>query len=410
MSSYFATQWKRVMKTFPFILLVTVVLFAVVAVLLFGMLRSYADSEENTVFSVGITGDTDNEMLQVGIAAFQSFDESRFTIDFVEMEEAQAEQALATGDIYAYLLLPEDFMDKALVGDMEPMYYVTSAGANNLATMFKNEITSLATGVVISSQQGSFGLQEALEDNGIQDEDGELVNQLALEYTGAILKRAEAVTVQELGISEGMRMSEYYLCGMAILFLMLLGLPFVTLYAGQDRALHALLLSKGVSSHRQVFSEWWSHFVALVCLIGAVFLPPLVLSAVTGVALPLQSGEVWIQLVILFVPVLLMISTLNMFIFELGSNVVGSGLLHFFTTLCLCYVSGCFYPVYTFPRAVQAVEQFLPTGVARELLAMPLTGDFSLWPMVGVLLYGGLFMAATLLVRARKLRRREGVA
>ena len=103
MRTYFSLQFKRVMKVFPFVLIVTVVLFAALAVMLSGLMSSFNNSEKNAVFKVGITGDTDNEMLQMAIVAFQSFDESRFSVEFIEMEQTAADEALQTGGISAYL-------------------------------------------------------------------------------------------------------------------------------------------------------------------------------------------------------------------------------------------------------------------------------------------------------------------
>jgi hypothetical protein len=363
------------------------------------------------VFKVGITGDTDNEMLQLAIVAFQSFDESRFSVEFVEMEKTAADTALYTGEISAYLELPEDFVEKAMRGEMEPMYYVTTVGSNNIAHMFKNEITALVTDVVVSSQQGSFGLQEVLDDKNVSGNHGELVNALAIEYVNLVLKRTEAITVDELGISEGMRTGEYYLCGMTLLFLMLLGLPYVVVYARQDRSLNVLLLSRGVSGMRQLWDEWLSHFLSLLCLAAVVFAPVLVLSAVSDNAtLLMLSLDEWLTYIAFFIPVLAMVSTFNLFIFEIGGNVVSSALLHFFSVLCMCYVSGCFYPVYTFPRAIQAVERLLPTGVARETLAIALSEGATYRSLVGVAVYAVLFFVGAWLVRMAKLRRREGGA
>ena len=411
MRTYFSLQFKRVMKVFPFVLIVTVVLFAALAVMLSGLMSSFNNSEKNAVFKVGITGDTDNEMLQMDIVAFQSFDESRFSVEFIEMEQTAADEALQTGGISAYLELPEDFVEKAMRGEMEPMYYVTSAGSNNIVNMFKNEITALVTDVVVSSQQGSFGLQEALDDNEVEGNHGEWVNALAIEYVNLVLKRTEAITVDELGISEGMRTGEYYLCGMTLLFLMLLGLPFVVVYARQDRSLNVLLLSRGVSGMRQLLDEWLSHFLSLLCLAAVVFVPVLAFSATADSAtLQMLSASDWLAYMLFFIPVLVMVSAFNLFIFEIGGNVVSSALLHFFSVLCMCYVSGCFYPVYTFPRAVQAVERFLPTGVARETLAVALSEGATLKPLIGVAVYAVLFFAVAWLVRMYKLRRREGVA
>ena len=195
---------------------------------------------------------------------------------------------------------------------------------------------------------------------------------------------------------------------LAVLFLMLLGLPFVAVYARRDRSLNVLLVSRGVSNARQLFCEWLPHFLTLLCLAAAVFLPASVLSAAAGEG-ALPDGREWTRFLLLFVPVLGMISAFNLFIFELGGNMVSGALLHFFSSLCMCYVSGCFYPVHTFPRAVQAVEQWLPTGCARETLTLAMTDTASAMPLLGVAVYAAAFFAAALLVRVVKVRRWEGM-
>ena len=108
MKTYFSLQWKRSMRVFPFVLIVSVVLFAALAMMLSGLMSTYQNSEENSVFRVGITGDTDSEILQLAVVAYQSFDESRYSVVFDEMEPDEAEAALQKGAISAYLELPED--------------------------------------------------------------------------------------------------------------------------------------------------------------------------------------------------------------------------------------------------------------------------------------------------------------
>lgn len=289
MKTYFSLQWKRMMRVFPFVLLVTVILFAALAVLLLGILMTDANDEKNRKFRVGITGDTDNEMLQMAIVVFQSFDDSRYSMEFVEMDREAADTALQKGEISAYLELPEDFVEKAMRGEMDPMYYVTSAGTDNVVNMFKNELTTLVTEVVVAAQQGAFGLQEALTAQNIPL--GGHMDSIALEYVASIIGRTEAVEITELNVSAGIRTSQQYLCSLSVLFLMLLGLPFVAVYARRDRSLNVLLVSRGVSNTRQLFCEWLPHFLTLLCLAAVVFVPASVLSAAAGEGALLTGRE-----------------------------------------------------------------------------------------------------------------------
>lgn len=409
MKTYFSLQWKRVAKVLPIVLLITIVLFVGIATVMTGMLKAGETDKKNIKLRIGVTGDTDSVILQLAMSAFKNLDESRYTVLFVEMTEEEAIQRLDEGTISAYLILPEDFVEKAMSGVMEPMYYVTTTGANDVVTMFKNELTTLITDVVVSSQKGSFGLEEALYDNNIVDESG-LVDALAMKYAAAILRRAEVIALQELSIVNDVTTGDMYLCSLTVLFLMLLGLPFVVVYARRDRALNVLLLSRGVSNVRQLFNEWLPHFLSLVCLAAVVFVPVLTMTGTTdNKVMLLLTSEEWLRFVMLFVPVLAMASAFNLFVFELGGNIVSATLLHFFSTLCMCYVSGCFYPVYTFPRVIQAIEQFMPSGMARDTLLMAVSTEAHWYPLLGVAIYAVLFFVGALLIRSHKVRRWEGM-
>ena len=62
----------------------------------------------------------------------------------------------------------------------------------------------------------------------------------------------------------------------------------------------------------------------------------------------------------------------------LASDLVGGVLLQFFTSLFLCMLSGCLYPAYFFPAALQKIAAWLPAGLARIRLAGFFTGEENL--------------------------------
>lgn len=401
MKKYLLLQYKKILKLFPFVLVVTLILFTGLAVV-FGMIvNTNSQKEENQIFNIALTGDTDNDYLHLGLSALSSMDQTRFSMKLVEMNESKAEKALAKGEISAYVVFPEDFMDKALSGDVEPIKYVTTSGNRDVVTLFKNEITKLITDMVVACQKGTYGLADAL----MEADEGQIVNRhmsnLSLRYVDLILHRSEMVTVDELGISGGLSTVEYYICGIFIVFIMLMGLPFATMYIKDDYALSRLLISKGYSNFVQQTCEYIAHLTSLVALATIVF---------SGVGLMANFANIGLKLPFetlgLFalntLPTLIMISAFNIMIFELSSNMVGGVLLHFFSTLGLCYISGCFYPIYAFPKAVQQISSILPVGVARQQLASFFTEEGMFTRSILVLLYAALFFGIALLLRRFK--------
>lgn len=406
MKSYFKLQCKRVSKVFVSILLVTLILAAGIGVALVTLIGNYQNSDENTVFIIGITGDMENEYLKWGLAAVQAFDDTRFTMEFVHMEEDEAIEKLSNGILTAYVDLPSGFVEGAISGNLEPIRFVTTPGASGLVTMFKNEITSAIIEMAVDTQKGTNGIADAAYDQGVGELAGDLQFEISLAYVDLILSRGDMITVDVLGISSGLSMVEYYICGLSIVFLMLAGLPFVTIYCRKDDSLNTLLLSKGFSYKKQLLCEWIAHFLSLLCL---VLIVALLLTSVFIISPDLIPIKEFFAFLLYLIPVLLMLSAFNIMLFEITSNTVSGVLMHFFTTLSLCYISGCFYPIYSFPEIIQAIQFVFPTGLARACLANAFVQETNLLALIANLLFGIAFYLLAVYFRTRKTQSiREG--
>lgn len=410
MKKYFYLQQKRAMKAFPFFMLIAIVLLLGVAIIFAGMLQIFGNKEENTRFKIAITGDTDSPYIEWGMVAMRTFDETRFSIDFIEMPEDEAEKALASGGISAYVVLPEDFVDKAIRNEVEPIKYVTTPGVGGIVSMFKNEITQLVTDMVVYSQKGTYGIGDAMSDNGLSEKADDGMYQLSLEYVELIFERSKLYSLQEFGIASGLDMTQYFVCGITILLLSLMGIPYVILYTKKDYALNRLLISRGRSGIGQLLCDYASHLVSFLLLVGVI-----VLLLVFGAFFAPESLRTFISLDVLsafalrLVPVIVMLSAFNIMIFELSDNMVSGILIHFFSIISLCYLTGCMYPIHTFPKAVQQVSAILPMSFARSCLAGGFNeSESSVWGTMCVILYAVLFIGIAFLVRNHKTTNRRG--
>ena len=101
-------------------------------------------------------------------------------------------------------------------------------------------------------------------------------------------------------------------------------------------------------------------------------------------------------------PVIALTSAFNVFLFEIANDIVSGVLLQFFATLSLCYVTGCMYPIYAFPKVVQRISPFLPTGIARGYLIGCITEETSVTNLLGVIVYFVLFFGAAAAVKQYK--------
>lgn len=398
-------QIKREMKIFPFVLAVTLALFIGLVVILTGIVKHLSSGEENQRFKIALSGNIDEQpYINTGLTILRTLDDTRYTMEIVQMEENEAQKALAKGTISAYVVLPDDFMDKVLHGENETVKYITSPGGGGVVTLFKNEITQIITDVVVCSQKGTYGIEEAAIDVGLGRKAGKFINKISRAYVELLFNRSETYTIQELGSGFGVSMVESMACGILILLLMLVGLPYVITHCKKNNEFSRLLVSRGFSIPQQMVNEYIAHFIVMILLAFCVLGITCIGVAITDVV---ELYEVF-ALAELLIPIIVLVAAFNIMIFEISSDIVSGVLLHFFVSVSMCYLSGCMYPITAFPKFIQKAVAFTPTGMARDWLISNFTDEIPILCFAGVIVYAILFWGIAVLTRIRKIKYARG--
>lgn len=385
----------------PYVMAVTLVLLIGTALVLSGLVRLNENKEENTRVNIGVTGDMENKLLSLGLNAFKTFDDTKYSIELLEYEESEAETALKRGEIAAYVVMPEDFIENALYGNVKPVRFVTTAESSDVVTMFKNEILKIVTDLVVDAQKGTYGIGDALDANGYSDISGENVNNISMKYFELVIKRNSNIKVSEIGVANSLTTTEYYLLSIFIFLIMLVGLPFASLYSRSDNALSLLLSSKGISPLSQLFCEFLAHLLSLLGLTALVFGVITLADIALGTKLLSLVGSCpFLQ----SLPFVIMLSAFNIMIFELFDNLISGLLSHFFIATSLCYISGCFFPIHSFPTAIQNIASALPVCLARQQMSSLFTGNNSTISTLWLVGYALVFFALALIKKRSKLK------
>ncbi len=391
MGKYFGLQCKRVLRYLPGVLLVIGLLLG--CLLAAPKLLAQQDaSENNQKVSVALCGQTDDAFLQMALTAVTTMDSSRYTLDIQQMEEDQAKKALSDGKIAAYVVFPEGFMDAAYAGEMIPLRMVSTTGASDIVSIFKEELTDVVGELLSSSEKGVFGLDNLVSQENLPQTPR--LDPLALQYVDHIMVRDRVYRVEVLGVGDQLSLWQYLSCGLCVLCLLLCCLPFAPLHIRQDPALGKLLRAKGHSAAAQTLCDLGAYALTLL-LIAGICLPLIGMFSQT----PPVPGSV-----LRGIPVILMAAAYSFLLFQLTDNMMTGVLMQFFISLALCFVSGCIYPVYFFPIGVQKLAAYLPTGLARTQLAGCITGQTTTAATLGLLGYTLLFATLSILVRHRKIR------
>lgn len=395
MGSYFTLQLKRLLRYLPGAVCVVLVLGVALSVALTVLVQNDSAAEEKQKVRIAMVGTAEDSILQMGMTALRSFDSTQFVLELVELDtEEEARQLLKEGQLVVYILVPDGFMEQALNGNIMPLKLVSTTAASGVVTVFKEEVSRVLSGVLLDSQKGVYGMQQAMRDNNIGNR-GEQMTWLALRYAEYVLARDRVYRVNTLGIGDTLTLGQYLVCGLSVLLVQLCCLPFAPLMIRRDLSLARMLAAKGRGAATQALVDF------LVYAFGMAALAVLTLGAAAAVPMLGLSVQDALEMLWQSLPVLVTVVAFSFMLYTLSSDLVGGVLLQFFLGVAMCFVSGCLYPVYFFPEAVQNLAQYLPTGLARSHLAGYLNGSSNLWPLLG---WSAVFCAVAVVARVRAVK------
>ena len=387
MKRYFLLQCKRALRAFLGMLCVILVLLAGLLITCSTLDRQQIQS--GTKFQIALCGTAQDHFLQMGMAALQTFDSTRFAMEIQSMAEPEAAAALARGDIAAYVVIPEGFSEAAAYGNILPLKYVSTTGAAGMVSMVKDEITGVITDIVMESQRCVYGMGNTAQAEGLSHI-GQLMTDMAIEYAQFVFVRGNLYQVSVLGIADGLTMGQYLLSGLSVLFLLLACLPFAPLAVKRELALQQMLVPKGIGPAKQIACELGAYLLVYLSVLALAV--ALVCPWIPEGFTPLGA-----------LPAALMAAALSFFLFTLAKDLISGVLGQFVATLALCFVSGCMYPISFFPEPVQALGNVLPAGIARRLMAGCITGSVAWGPVWMLLGCTAVFAAAAIAWRRHAL-------
>lgn len=405
--TYFCLQFKRALKSLPIVLGVSAVLFLALGIIISGILTKDAQSEDKQKFRVGIVGDTSESYLGLGIAAIETLDSSRFTIDFLELNEDEAKLMLEAGDLSAYVVIPDGFIDDAVHGDVGKITYVTGPGSVGLTTIFKNEIADFISQVLIHSQKGVYATGGAMRDEGI-DGRSEAMDKIAIEYFSFILNRSKLYSTEILGISDSLSFGGYMMCGILIFFLFMWGISCCFLFVRRNISLSVILKAKDSGALIQIIGEYLAYLALMIITLLGIILALIPFSSQLSGFIPELEGAktTWIlSFSLKLIPCAMLISAVQFLIYETISGIVAGVLAQFISTIALSYVGGCLYPISFFPETVIKLSEFLPSGIARSYLSSALLGQSAIRQLFVIAIYFIFILGLTVGARTMRIRR-----
>ncbi|MBE5883062.1 MAG: ABC transporter permease [Lachnospiraceae bacterium] len=405
---YLILQCKRILHAVPAVLVISLLLAVVVGLLGAGMISKDASDEKMLKLEVGIVGDVSDSYLGFGIMAIRQLDSVRFAVNFEEMSRQEAEAALVSGDIDAFCVIPDGFVDSIVSGDNMQITCYSSNGQLGLGTMVLQEILQAVSEMVVQSQGAIYSMQTICREHGLDNILWEATDELNLEYISFIINRDQIYDLKLLGISDQLSMVGYYICGIAVLFFLIWGVNGCPLFVRRDMSLAKLLAANGRGAISQVLCE----YIAYLLLMTISFLGLVVLAGGICEGLDLSFDEwkridfeVVLSFAIRLLPAAAMLTAMALLGHELVSNAISGMLLQFLGAMVMGYLSGCLYPRTFLPEAMQILGEMLPSGVALTYASGCMREVYQVGNILCMLGYTCVFIVLTIALRYRKLLR-----
>ena len=390
---------------YPAILAFAAALAIAMVVLLGNMLSENNAQESKQQIPIGLVGDISDTYLGIGVFAVQNFDTSKYYLDFIEMTEDEAIAKLDSGEIKAYIRIPDGFVESIVNGTNKKITYVMGNSPAVLGPSLMKEIATTVSQLVIESQGGIYSFMDFADT--VEMDEGQynaLVEDINIQYIQTIFSRETAYEVHFVGVSNGLPFTEYYVGAFLMLLLMLCGTVCAHLLVKTDLSLPRLLYCRGHTCAGQIAAEYLPFagmiWVTLLLLCGVV--GGLSANAAQPLVGTIASVGDWLLLGVKLLPAALLITAMQFFFYELTSSIISGVLLQILMTISLAYASGFLYPLSVLPQTMQAIAVFLPTGVAFNYTAGLLTGNGG--GVAVTVAYALGLLAAASVVRAIRLR------
>lgn len=392
---YWSLQLKRMMKALPGICLLTVLLTVSLLVLLKAMFWIEQSGEEKQVVQIGIVGDLSDTYLGVGIHVLMNMEGIKSMANIRTMEEAEAIESFAAGEISAYLMVPDGFIDSILTGENKEIVYITREEAWGIGGMLVNELVSSVSSLVTTTQTNIYTMQTYLIENDMRELVSEATKDMNLAFMGAVLNRMEIYELQELGQSDQLSVWGHLFTGVLLILVLLWGMNSVSLMVRGESSLLKLLERKGLTARAQVTAEVAAYIILQCVTLGLTLVCVIVVMSAIGLEIPEWEAMMLTEklcFVLGWIPVIVMIAALQALLYELVTNVVNGVLLQFIMAVSMGYLAGCIYPVSFFPKGVQPLAEWLPVGTALRYVQRSFSGQVAVVELILLLVYAALFV------------------
>ena len=410
--TYFYGQIKRIVKLFPGIFSLSLVFALVIGVA--GVLNArHTDYNKVTSkYNVGFLCGSDDALLSMGLQFIGSIDDTQLIVNTFQYDTEEAGfDALHNNEIKVLVVVPDGFMDDLMNSDESPVVKLYAASQKGITTVIMEEVVNIFSDDIIYTEAGLYSLKDDMEYADLSEEEKiKLNDKLFITYMNALLSRGLLTEIEHIGLGDGMSFMAFFFCGIVLFYTVMLSFCSISFFLDSHTEFFMIARSKGVKPGSQILTEYTSFFVSnLICSLFTLFCV-YVLFAAHMVGIEEFSTDLfprYLRFSGYFILVLIELTSFTFLLFEVMLGIINKFLLPFLVLIGFSFLSGYFYPRSFLPDAARTIGEYLPTGVAYNVISSGVTGVFNAKNMLMLVAYTAVFLIIA--VYARRIRIERGI-
>lgn len=352
--------------------------------------------QENSRIQIGITADPEEPYLDWMIQTIESMKDLKHSCHFEYVSEAEGMKHLQSGRYTALFLIPPDYIRSLIDGEEAILRIRFCQGQTTIADFLVKELGNAASQIMLDTQAGIYAMQDLYRENHWQNMSKDELS-LNIRYLQKVLNRREIFRYEEISAAGAATDRTHYFTVAILCFFTALGFTCTAVLHRESHVFLDKLHHCGLRYWQQILAKETAMFL---CFGGIYLFLSILLAALSPQISSMddllhQNTDSSLHAMFLtgskllaIIPVLFVICTYILWIYEISPNNMSSILLLFVSFICLAYLSGYFYPLCYLPDSIRQISVYLPTSVLLNYSYHILCGRGRWQDLLGVLAYG----------------------
>lgn len=338
------------------------------------------------------------------LAVLKNTETLKDSYEFVTLSKEDAAKKLEKGNISVIFQIPENYVNKMIVGEVEPIDIQFGNGDSDLPALLMRQLSQSVSSLLLNTQAGIYAMNDYYREHNLsnQQEDEHALN---IKYIKKILKRHSAFKVDKVQSENGLSCTQYYGTVIILLLLLFLGLVSPKVFRPENPTFEQKLRLAGLNMVKQFMCRQLASWLLFASFFSGIALLFSTIVSITSISIPDFAQNGFLSWMGTFLPMLLMIPMVCAFlglVYECIPDLTASILFLFLCILLLGYLSGYFYPIAFLPKVLQTVSAFLPTRVLFQYASGCISQNISLYRLGILMLYTIILLSLSMLLRKKR--------